>query len=335
MQITNINMKKIAQFIMDKDIFLVTSHLRPDGDAIGSGLALVYMLQSMGKYAIFLLDDKLPVKYSFIPFFNEIRRPKDMKEERYRNIFVLDSSNLLRVGKVQEIFTTKYEIINIDHHPDNDRFGAINWVEEESAATGELLFKLASYLKIKIDKNLATLLAVAIITDTGSFQYSNTSPFTHYTMARLLEEGADSTAIIQEVYGNYSLKEIHLYALVLGSMEKNKTGSLAWCTVDQDMIEESNYQLENSQELVNYPRSMAGVLAGILFIEEKPNSIRVNLRSSGSLAVNRVASLFGGGGHVNAAGCVIHSDLTTAKNLVIGALERELSLQNDGNHQSP
>lgn len=334
MQITNINMKKVAQFISEKDLFLVSSHQRPDGDALGSGLALVYMLQSLGKYAFLLMDDVLPAKYSFLPFYDEIKGMEDIKNGCFHHIIVVDSSNLSRIGRVHEYFAPDHKIINIDHHPDNERFGDINWVDESMAAAGEMIFTLIKYLRVSFDEHLATLLATAIITDTGSFKFSNTSPLTHRIMAVLMEEGADSNSIMRHVYGSYSYSQLQLLSMALAHMKFNEEGSLAWCVVDQEMLLESGIRQDESYELVNYPRSLEGVEAGILFIEVKPKLIRVNLRSNGSLAVNKVASLFGGGGHTLAAGCIVEKDLETTKEEVIRALEKELASLHDGNHQS-
>lgn len=334
MRITNINMKKIAQFIMEKDFFLVTSHQRPDGDALGSGMALVYMLQTMGKYAFFIIDDTIPAQYRFLPFFNEIRDMEEMKNGTFQHIIVLDASNLKRIGRVHRLFSPDYHVINMDHHPDNERFGTINWVEEDVAATGELIFKLAKYLKVNFSEELATLLATAIITDTGSFKFSNTTPFTHRTMAELMEEGAHTSSIIEHVYGHFSYNQLQLLSMALAAMESNEEGSLAWCIVDQEMIEKSGVNPDDSGELVSYPRSLEGVEAGILFIEVEPGVVRVNLRSNGSLQVNRVANQFGGGGHTKAAGCVVEKDIETTKQEILGALERELSFRDDGDNQS-
>ncbi len=315
----------IQDFILTGDSFLLSTHQKPDGDALGSSLALARILEGLDKKCSILLDDSVSSFYRFLPGVEKIEEFTSAAEiDPTTRVIVPDAGNLERIGDVSSIFTPKNKILNIDHHPDNTHFGHLNWVEAEAAATGELIFILIDELELKIDEELATLLATTIITDTGSFRFDNTRPFTHRMMATLLEKGAESTTIIKEIYQSYEFHQLKLLSLALDSMERSSDGSLAWCTIDREMMNKTGISPEEITGVVNYPRSVNGVRAGVLFKELEEGKVRVSLRSNGSLPVNRVAARFGGGGHEMAAGCIMEMELGAAKRELLTALEGEM-----------
>jgi phosphoesterase RecJ-like protein len=244
----------------------------------------------------------------------------DRAEGDYEVLFVLECNNLERTG-ISNLEC--YPIVNIDHHPKNDHFGKYNWVDPSAAAVGELVFSLIKSLLGELTPEIATNLYVAILTDTGSFQFSNTSAKTFSIAAELVDAGADPAEIAQAVLMNQDESRIRLLARVLQTLEFDTSRRIAWIHLDRRMLLETGASASDTEGIVNYPLSVEGVLVSAFFREEQDGSYRVSLRSKDGSDVSAVAEQFGGGGHENAAGLSANGSLAEVKAKV---LERLLAL---------
>ncbi|MEK7280165.1 MAG: bifunctional oligoribonuclease/PAP phosphatase NrnA, partial [Nitrospirota bacterium] len=211
-------------------------------------------------------------------------------------------------------------VINIDHHVTNTRFGHINWVEESASATGELIYYLIERLGLRITPDIATCLYTTLLTETGNFNYSNTSSKVLRIAADLVEAGADPWKIAMSL-GENSPERLRLLGELLINIEKSRDGKIAWFTITNALFERTKTSAEDTENLINYPRSLVGVEVALLFREVSPDSYKVSLRSKGHVNVAEIATKFAGGGHKNAAGCLVKGRLDIVKDLVIGAIE--------------
>lgn len=321
-------LNKISKLFKDNKTFLIISHKNMEGDAIGSQLALARLLTYMKKNVYIYTSDNIPSMYNFLPFiglikkyhplfYSKTKRNKIRRSCKYDVACVLDCTDLDRAGSVAELIDTKNPIVNIDHHISNSRFGNINWVNSQASSTAELIYELFKSERVSIDLNVALNLYVAIMTDTGSFRYSNTRPKTHRITADLLSKGVDPVAAYCNIYEKTSCNKILLLSEVLSTLTVAKDGKLAWVKVTNAQFKKYGLVKECVDDFVNYPRSIDGVTLAICFREIKKNFVKINFRSDGSIDVNRLANIFGGGGHISASGCVLNCALDSAEKMVI------------------
>ncbi len=317
----------ILNQIKTNDKFLITSHEDPDGDNIGSMLALYYLIKFFNKEVKIILADKVPDYLSFLADSDKIQKKgalaqKELEElASYNTIMVVDASNLDRIGEMKDIISNQ-TIINIDHHVDNSKFGDYNLVEP-AAATAEIIYKSFKKTEMKLKAKFASAIATAIITDTGSFKYSSTTAKTHQIMSELLEVGIDTAYICQQVFLNNTKESLLLRGEVLKDLvvidEK-----IAYLTVTQSLLKKVGATMEDTEGLVNYALSVKGVEVGILFKEVAKSEIKVSLRSKGVVKVNKIAHQFDGGGHDRAAGLSIQDNLKEIQEKIIVAVKQEL-----------
>ncbi|WP_408954503.1 DHH family phosphoesterase [Natroniella sp. ANB-PHB2] len=317
----------IINSIKGAENILLTGHISPDGDNLGSMLALKLMIEQLGKKATIIIDDSISDCFSFLPDIEEIQQYEEGLTVDADLTIVVDSSNLERIARVKEL-VAEQKIINIDHHEDNNLFGDYNLVADV-AATVELIYAIQEEMKeIELTSEIATALTTGLITDTGSFRYSNTTSTTHQIMAELLNYDVDPSLIAKHVLETNSYHNLILRGKTLQNLQVDSTGKIAWLKVSQEMLEEVGADLEDTEGLVNYPRTLKGAEVGVLFKEVEEQEIRVGLRSNNYLKVNQVAALFGGGGHSRAAGCTINLGLEDAEKKVIKALKEQLTKDN-------
>ncbi len=323
----------VIELFSKKNEFLVTAHVNPDGDAVGSLLGLGLLLKSMGKEVVLVLAQPVPSTYRFLPGSDRVFLPQDLSRETYEVGVALDCSELERVGEaLQKILKNCRFLVNIDHHLSNKRFGDLNLVDSEAAATGEIICELAEKMGVKISPEVATNLYTALVTDTGSFQFANTTPRCHYTAARLLEYGAKRQQIREFLYEQRSLPSLRLLEKALGTLSLNSNGRIAWMKVRKEFFLETGAVPEDCEGFIEYPKSLAGVELGVLFKEIEYGEVKVGFRSKTLLDVSKLAELFGGGGHERAAGCVVSGELDRVVELVIATAEEFLA-QLEGRNQ--
>ena len=310
----------IADIIRKGRRFLVTSHVRLDGDAVGSELALYEALRGLGKEAVVYNQDRTPQMYAFLPDAGVIVNRLGPLEG-FDAVFVLDCSEIERVGDEAPRIAGIRQIVNIDHHISNDRYGHLTLTDPEASSTGEMVFRLLDAMGLEITKDMAVNLYTAILTDTGAFRYANTGPRTFAAAGRLLEKGADPAGIAQQVYETFPAVKIRLLARALTTLEFDWEGRIAALTVSKSMLDEAGAEWEHTEGFVEYPRSIEGVQVAAFLSEIGEGLYKVSLRSKGRFNVEEVARKFGGGGHINAAACRIEGDAETVKKRLFEAIK--------------
>lgn len=279
--------------------FFVTSHQRPDGDAIGSAVAMALALHRLGKEATVVMDAVPP---SFLQPFPQVDRIRIATEigDAADAVLVMECSTLDRTG-VRGL--DRSSVINIDHHPGNANYGAINWIDESAAACGELVFTLIDALGVPLTPDIATHLYLAILTDTGSFRFSHLTPRTYELAGRAVAAGADPHWIARTHYDSSSLARVRIFGAVLNGMSIHAGGRVALLTITEQLARDLGGTYDDTEGLINFPLTVRDIQAVAFFKEMGPDDWRVSLRSKGPVDTGRIAKQFGGGGHMNASGC--------------------------------
>jgi len=304
--------------------FLISSHVRLDGDALGSELALYHMLVNMGKEVMIYNQDETPGNYCFLPGSDKIVH-KLPAIETFDVAFILDCSELDRIGDEASRVGKMERVISIDHHISNGNFGKIVFTEPQASSTAELLYRLMTDMNIDITKDIATNLYAAILTDTGGFCYGNTRRDTLAAAGVLVERGADPQWISENIYENNPLSKIRLLTKALATLAFDWDKKVGYMVVSRKDIEDAGAREEHTEGFVDIPRSIQGVEVSILFTELSEHEYKLSLRSKGKVNVERVAVAFGGGGHINAAACHIDGNFNTVLHRVLNVI-KDLSL---------
>lgn len=320
-------MKEVIEAIKKSKRFLITAHVNLEGDSIGSQLAMKELLNEMGKKAFIIDSDPVPEHYKFLPKASEISNEIDESLD-FDTVVVLDCPTLKRIGKVRGLISKNKSIINIDHHVSNERFGHVNWVDPNASSAGELVYRLFKEAGKALTKETALNLYIAILTDTGSFNYDNTSSLTHEIAGELLGYGLEPAAISESVYERRSIEDLKLLGLVLSTIRLNKAGDVAYLEMTNKILKKTEADVAKSEGFVNYAKSIDRVKVGILFREEPGGvgKIHVSFRSKGNVDVNRIAAFFGGGGHARASGCVVDGALAEVEKKVLAKVEEILRI---------
>jgi len=312
---------RILAVLQENKRFLIVSHTNPDGDSIGSQLALASIIKDLGGHVNIFSADPVPANYHFLPGVEQIEVGKP--SGRWDVLIALDSSDIGRIGiGLEEV---KYDVlINIDHHICNQNFGDINWVEPDCAAVGEMIFEILEGLGLPLGIERAICIYTAIVTDSGCFQYMNTSARTHLLVARLLEEGIHPTEIAEKVFDTKSLQQMHLLGKALLTLQVGLEGKVAWFVITRDMCKDTGTTIDESEGFVDYVRALKGVEVALCFVEISETRTKVSMRSKGRVDVNKIASSFGGGGHRSAAGCIVKAPLEEAKRVMLELIKNGL-----------
>jgi phosphoesterase RecJ-like protein len=314
-------LKEVLKQIGQRDRFLLTSHARPDGDAIGSALACWQILRSMGKEAEVVLSDAVPRIYQSLPFADKVVRSERVNGE-YDAAFILecDSIQRTRLEGLQNHF-----VINIDHHVSGRPFGDVNWIDPKAVATAEMVYRMAQEAGVNISPEIATCLYTGVLTDTGSFVFEGTNERTFALARELVLAGADPARCARNVYFGHSTAKMRLLGAALSHLERER--SLAWFWVTQEEMERFNAKEEDCEGLVNYALSIHDVQIAILLRELPDGRIRASLRSKGEVNVAKIAEQFGGGGHECASGCSLDGPLQTSLSRILAMLRPSESIQ--------
>jgi phosphoesterase RecJ-like protein len=306
----------VVQALREAPSVAVLSHVYPEGDAIGASLAAVLALEAAGKVSGAYNVGPLSAGLRHLP---AIHRLREAPERPYACYLVLDTTEPARTGGLLDGRPPGAVVVNVDHHPGNRRFGDVNWVETGASSAGEMVHALVRAAGFPLPPDAAANLYAAILTDTGSFRYSNTTPDALRAAADLVTAGAAPEAVARALYAQRDPREFHLLRLALAELEVSRDGALAWITVTRAAQEAAGMGLEAAEDFVQYPRAVAGVRIALAFKEVGPREVKVSLRSSGTTDVAALARRFDGGGHRNAAGCTLALDLETARAAVLAA----------------
>lgn len=303
---------------------LVTGHRNPDGDAIGSALALAEMANRLGVEASIVNRDPTPTNLALLPGVERIQVLDELPTafpDGYDMVVTVECPELDRAGFEG---LSRLPILNIDHHPGNPAYGVVNYLDPESPAVGEMVLRLYGELNLVPTPDAATNLLTALSTDTGDFRYSNATSRAFRAAAEMVDAGARPAQIANWIHNHRSLASVRLLGETLRTLKLEAGGKLALITADAEAYARAGAGPEDSEEIVNVPRSIAGVEAVAYFKQWQPGMIKISLRSRGSVDVRAVAGKFGGGGHTNAAGCTFNGELEAAVREVSAAMTAAL-----------
>lgn len=313
----------VIDIIKHGDRFLVASHAHPDGDGIGSTIAMAKGMEAIGKKVVMFNSDPVPYNLRFLPFSDQMIS-KLAGGEKFSAAFMVDCSQRERVGgDVANLPTGVFgKLVLIDHHKISSSECDVLCIDTDAAATGEVVYRLFKEMGVKLTPQIANLLFCTFVVDTGSFRYSNTSASLLKDASELVEAGADPWAISLALDESNPPSAIELLRLVLETFEMSE--KVAWIVLSQQMLLEAGAGEDVAEEFINYPRSILGVEIAILFRELKSGKWKVSFRSKNSIDVQKIAAVFKGGGHAHAAGCTLEGSLAFVKAKVFEEVSKYL-----------
>ena len=314
--------QQIIEVIRSNSSFLITTHEGPDGDAIGSSLALASFLRKIGKDVTVHYQDPVPDLYAFLPAVDSVL--PHIPDRPFDVAFVLDIGERRRAGKEFCEFSRVTTTINLDHHLSCENFGDYNLIDSQAAATGILVYRIAKAFGYRIDRETALCIYVAVITDTGSFRYSNANHEAFSVAGKMIECGVDAWDVAEQLYENQPQKRLELLARCLPTLEVFKDGQAASVTVTCEMYAACGANAELTDGFVNYPRSIRGVEVAIFFRQLDALNWKIGFRSKGKVNVAAFSQALGGGGHHNAAGCTVEGELDDIKAMVYRIVDESL-----------
>lgn len=299
----------------------LTAHVNPDGDSIGSTLALAKFIENeMNKSVDLVISDEISSSFKFLPGIAEIKKEIDNIDL----LITLDSADIDRLALDKSLIESAKCIINIDHHVTNTNFGDINFVDGKSSSTGEVLYEMMNVLEGEITKDIATCLYTSISTDTGSFKYTNTTSRTHYIASKLLEKEIDLETINIELYQKRSIEKTKLLMEGVKNLTLLENDTVGIVAIDNDILKKCDAAIQDTNMIVDFIRGIDTVNLACLIRPIDENSSKASLRSKKDIDVSKIASVFGGGGHAKAAGCTINSKVSEAKEKIIEEILRYL-----------
>lgn len=315
---------KILQVIRENRTFFISSHTRPDGDSIGAQLALGSFLKRLGKDVYIANRDPVPAVYQFLPHGSDIHIAQKIEKD-FDVAFILDCSDLQRIGNMIDLKSRVKIVINMDHHVGCELFGDYNYVEPKASSVAEELYDLFKESNFGVTEEEALALYVGVLTDTGRFREANTTPRCHEIVAEFIRKGVSPQLVAQKVYDERTAAGLKLLSSTLSTLKVTANRKTALLLLTQDMYEETGAREDEVEGFVNFARDVEGVEVGILFRETAVlNQFKVSFRSKGKIDVSKIARSFSGGGHRNAAGCTIQGTLEEVKQKILNAVSQEV-----------
>lgn len=310
-------LSQVVELIEAKRRFAITSHIRPDGDSLGSSLGLYWLLRALEKDVEVLMRDDVPHAYQQLPGAKDVRITPSVNPA-YHAVFVIECSDITRPGLID---LDKQFVVNIDHHSTTALFGNINWIDSTASAVGEMIYNLCKATGVRVTKEIAECVYTALITDTGSFHYSNTTERTFKVASELVRTGVKPAKTAEAVFASYPWSRIELMGSVMSTARRDETGRVACLRQSLEMQQQAKASDEDADGFVNYPLTVGEVEAVAMLKECEPGIYRTSLRSKGDVNVAKVAEQFGGGGHRNAAGCTLQGSWDEAETLIMSLLQ--------------
>jgi bifunctional oligoribonuclease and PAP phosphatase NrnA len=309
--------RQIVDAIRARTRFVLSSHARPDGDSIGSQLAMAYALRALGKQVEVVNADPAPPPLMQFPGVLDIHIAPRVEGE-FDAAIIMECGDLARTGVagLDRLF-----VINIDHHPGNTGYGQVNWFDASAAACGEMVFDLVGALGVPLTLEVATHIYLAILTDTGSFHYSSISARTFDICREAINAGVDPVLVARNVYDSNNMGRLKLFGSVLSAMQIDNTGRIAIVYLDHEMARAAGGTYEDTEGLINLPLTVKEIQAVVFFKQDEGERYRVSLRSKGDIDIGAVAKEFSGGGHKNAAGCTVSGGIDSLQKLFIEKME--------------
>lgn len=317
-------LSQVVELIEAKSRFAITSHIRPDGDSLGSSLGLYWLLRALEKDVEVIMRDPVPHAYRQLPGAGNVRVTPSV-DTTYNAVFVIECSDITRPGLID---LDKQFVVNIDHHSTTALFGTINWIDSTASAVGEMIYNLCKATGVRVTKEIAECVYTALITDTGSFHYSNTTERTFKVASELVRTGVKPARTAEAVFASYPWSRIELMAAVLSTAHRDETGRIACMRQTLEMQQHAHASDEDADGFVNYPLTVGEVEAVAMLKECETGIYRTSLRSKGDVNVAKVAEKFGGGGHRNAAGCTLRGSWDEAETVIVGLLQEAVERAN-------
>lgn len=313
---------QIVEAVRVRRRFVISSHSRPDGDSIGSSLAMAYALRALGKEAHVVHVDRAAAPLLTFPGVQDIEIADTVTGE-FDAAIIMECGDLARTGVAG---LERFFVINIDHHPGNSAYGRLNWFDASAAACGEMVFDLISALGAPLTPPIATHIYLAILTDTGSFHYSSISPRTFEICRQTLEAGVDPVQVARNVYDSNNMGRLKLFGSVLSTMQIDATGRIAIVYLDHEMARAAGGTYDDTEGLINLPLTVKEIQAVVFFKQIEGDQYRVSMRSKGDIDIGAVAKEFGGGGHKNAAGCTVDGAIDALQKTFVEKLEAAVDM---------
>jgi bifunctional oligoribonuclease and PAP phosphatase NrnA len=317
---TRPEIQQIVDAIRARRRFVLSSHSRPDGDSIGSQLAMAYALRALDKTATLVNADPAPAPLTAFPGVPDILIAPEVEGD-FDAAIIMECGDLARTG-VSGL--DRFFVINIDHHPGNTGYGSINWFDAQAAACGEMVFDLIRALGVPLSTAMATHIYLAILTDTGSFHYSSISPRTFEICRDCLDAGVDPVLVARNVYDSNNMGRLKLFGAVLSAMQIDSTGRIAIVYLDHEMARAAGGTYEDTEGLINLPLTVKEIQAVVFFKQDEGDQYRVSMRSKGEIDIGAVAKSFGGGGHKNAAGCTVSGAIDALQKTFVEKIEEAI-----------
>jgi len=311
---------QIVEAIRTRQRFVLSSHARPDGDSIGSQLAMAYALRALGKEVVVVNADAAPATLMPFPGVADIRIAPDAGGP-FDAAIIMECGDLTRTGVVG---LDRSFVINIDHHPGNTNFGQINWFDAGAAACAEMVFDLVRALGVPLSLDIATHLYLAIVTDTGSFHYASISPRTFDICRQALEAGVDPVRLSRQLFDSNTIGRLRMFGAVTQAMELDPTGRIAVLYLDHAIATATRGDYDDTDGLINQPLTVKEVQAVVFFKHVEGNQYRVSMRSKGAVDIGAIAKTYGGGGHKNAAGCTAAGAIDALRKMFVEQIERAI-----------
>lgn len=318
-----INNDVIEAIVSSKSIG-ISFHTSPDGDSLGSALALMQALKKINKNSYIISRDEVPEAYRFLPYYEQASKLMEKVQENTDAIIVLDCGNTARISGEISLENKSYTVINIDHHLSNDMYGDLNFIDSKAASVGEIVFNIIKLLNIPMDKDIAVCLYTALVTDTGSFKHSNTTINTHNIAGELISSGIEFSEIHRKLFENKKFERVKLYGRVIDSMELYFDNKLCIMGITKGMLNDLGIsEASDTSDIVSIGMEIDTVEVAAL-VKETDAGIKISLRSKNRVDVRKIAETFGGGGHTKAAGLSIDKSYGEAKNMLITSVKDEL-----------
>jgi phosphoesterase RecJ-like protein len=318
-------MDTVIERMIKSQTLLLTAHINPDGDAVGSLISLCLGLQQYGKSVTMYSESPIPAVYRFLPGVGRVQQDLPPDDE-WDTMVVLDCGDFDRIGAIADRFRDFPAIINIDHHLTNTSFGHFQLVDPAACSSAEIIYRLLKHLNVEIDPAIAVSIYTGILTDTGSFRFANTNSAAYAICSEMVQCGVDPFTVAQHVYGTYSLGRIKLLNMALDSIEISNNGKLSLMTLTNEMFTQTDTNAEDVDGMINYAKRIEDVRVAALILENANGAshkrFHVSLRSDGTVDVAEIAASFGGGGHFNAAGFGVESSLSELKKTLNSIAEK-------------
>lgn len=318
-------LEEAVAFIQGHSSFLIVSHVQPDGDAISSCSAMAWLVEQFGKQATIINESELPSRLSYLYHYENILKYEEHLSVQFDAVIALDCADDKRMGEVVKLYPEHVPLLNIDHHATNNMFGTLNIVRATAAATVEIIYDLIKVAQLTPSLSCAKALYTGLLTDTGGFRYSNTSPDVMQMASHLLSIGVSGYELADWLLEKMSIAKVKLLKLALSRISFNEDESIGWITIKKDDLKSCGAVAEDMEGIVNYVLNVDGVEVGILFKEAQDGSYKASLRSAGKVDVAAIAQGFGGGGHVRAAGCSINLPIEECVQLLVGEIGKALT----------